>query len=434
MQTLLQGISQKARQKKNHRFRDLYRCINEKNLKYAWKSLNKSAAAGVDNVTAKEFEMKLDGNIKKVVAELKNKRYRAKMVRRVYINKGNGKMRPLGVPAIIDKLLQIVVSQILSAIYEQDFYSNSYGYRPKKSPHNAITDLSRELQYGMYNYLVEADIKGFFDNMNHEWIVRMLEERIDDRAFIWLIKKWLKAGILEEDGKVIKPVTGSPQGGIVSPVIANIYLHYALDNWFEKIVKRNSRGDAYLCRYADDFICAFRNKEDADRFYIGIGKRLEKFGLELSKEKTNIIEFSRYRIETNGRFDFLGFEFRWAYARSGKRIVKKRTSPKRMRKSLKQFTIWCRRILRMRLKEIFSQLNAKLRGYYNYYGIIGNAFSLHKFYYLIKRILFKWLKRRSHRGRFFWYNFNRYTKIYKVEEPRIVKSRYSQRYFDFCFV
>lgn len=433
MQTLLQGISQKAKREKKHRFRDLYRFINEENLRYAWKLLNKRAAAGVDRVTAREFESNLDENIK-VVDNLKNKRYRAKMVRRVYIDKGNGQRRPLGIPALVDKLLQIVVSQMLIAIYEQDFYANSYGYRPNKNPHEAITDLSRELQYGKYNYIVEADIKGFFDNMNHEWIVKMLEQRIEDRAFTWLIKKWLKAGILEEDGKVIKPITGSPQGGIVSPVIANIYLHYVLDNWFEKVVKKESRGEAYLCRYADDFICAFRYKEDADRFYREVGNRMGKFGLELAKEKTKIIEFSRYRIEKKGRFDFLGFEFRWAYARSGKRIVKKRTSPRRMQKSLKQFTIWCRGIRSMRLSEIFKQLNLKLRGYYNYYGIIGNSLSLNKFFHVLRRILFKWLKRRSHKGRLNWYKCDRYLKIYKVEEPRIVQSRYKQLYFDFCFV
>jgi group II intron reverse transcriptase/maturase len=287
----------------------------------------------------------------------------------------------------------------------------------------------------MYNHIVEADIKGFFDNMEHEWIIRMLEERVDDRAFLWLIKKWLKAGILEEDGKVIHPQTGSPQGGIVSPVIANVYLHYALDNWFEKVMKKRCRSDAYLCRYADDFICAFRYQSDAEKFHAELGKRMEKFGLELAPEKTKRIQFSRYRIGNgNGRFDFLGFEFRWDYSRNGKTIVKGRTSPKRMRKTLKIFTEWCKTILRMRLKEIYSRLNSKLRGYYNYYGIIGNIKSLHSIFYLMKRVLFKYLTKRSHRRRFYWKTFNWLARLYKLEQPRITQSAYKQGNFDFSFV
>ena len=304
MQTKIQGIANKAKQNKKYRFRDLFRMIDEEALIGAWKLLNKKAAAGIDKVTARKYEENLKGNIMQIVGKLKKKRYRAKMVRRTYIPKGKGKMRPLGIPAVEDKLIQIVVAQILNAIYEQDFIPNSFGYRKNRNPHQAIQQITEELQYGMYNYVVEADIKGFFDNMKHEWIVQMLEQRVDDKAFIWLIKKWLKAGVMEEDGKVLHPITGSPQGGIVSPVLANIYLHYALDLWFEKKVKTASKGESYICRYADDFICAFRFATDANKFYQILGVRLKKFGLELSKEKTNIIQFSRYRIGQNGRFDF----------------------------------------------------------------------------------------------------------------------------------
>jgi group II intron reverse transcriptase/maturase len=432
MQTRLQGIANKAKQNKKYRFRDLFRMIDEEALIRAWKLLNKKAAAGIDKVTARKYEEHLKGNIEGIVENLKKKRYRAKMVRRTYIPKGKGKMRPLGIPAIEDKLIQIVVAQILNAIYEQDFIPNSFGYRKNRNPHQAIQQITEELQYGMYNYIVEADIKGFFDNMNHEWIVKMLEQRIDDRAFIWLIKKWLKAGVVEEDGKVLHPITGSPQGGIVSPVIANIYLHYALDLWFEKEVKAGSKGESYICRYADDFICAFRFKTDADKFYQTLGVRLKKFGLELSKEKTNIIQFSRYRIGQNGRFDFLGFEFRWALSRSKKRIVKKRTTPKKLEKSIKNFTQWCRTIMSMRLKDIFRKLNVKLRGYYNYYGIIGNYESMAKFFYRSMKILFKWLKRKSHKKRLNWNKFNRWTEIYGICKPRIIYGRFEQQKFGFA--
>jgi len=215
-------------------------------------------------------------------------------------------------------------------------------------------------------------------------------------------------------------------------VIANIYLHYALDIWFERKVKRSSRGETYLCRYADDFICAFRNRADADEFYRILGMRLKKFDLELSKEKTNIIQFSRYRIGRNGRFDFLGFEFRWAISKTKKRIIKKRTMPKKLEKSINNFTQWCRTILSMRKKDIFKKLNSKLRGYYNYYGLIGNYESMAKFFYRSMRILFKWLKKKSHKKRLNWSKFNRWTEIYGICKPRIRYSRYQQQ--DFCFV
>ena len=260
--------------------------------------------------------------------------------------------------------------------------------------------------------------------MEHEWIEKMLEQRIDDRAFMRLIKKWLRAGILEEDGKVIHPATGTPQGGIVSPVIANIYLHYALDNWFERVVKPRCKGNAYLCRYADDFVCAFQYRSDAEKFYVALGMRLNKFGLDVAIEKTKIIQFDRNKDEGNGRFDFLGFEFRWGRTRKGKMGIKKRTAPNRLRKSIMKFTEWCRKIGSMSKRQIFKKLNAKLRGYYNCYGIIGNYKSVGKFFYRAMKILFKWLKRKSFKHRLSWEKFNKYLEIYRVEKPRIVHVYY----------
>ena len=261
MQTSLQAIAQKAKQLRQYRFRDLYRMIDERALYEAWREINKQAAPGIDKVTAQEFAKDLDQNIRETVEKLKKKNYRAKLVRRKDIPKGNGKTRPLGIPVVADKLVQRAAAKILEAIYEQDFLSNSYGYRPNVGPLTAVDDLTRELRCGIYNYIVEADIKGFFDNLDHEWLLKMLEQRVDDKAFIGLIRKWLKAGILNTDGQVIHPVTGTPQGGIISPVLANIYLHYALDLWFEKVVKPNSEGRAYICRFADD--CAPRRRGEA---------------------------------------------------------------------------------------------------------------------------------------------------------------------------
>ena len=433
MQPSLQGIAEKARRLKGYRFRDLYRMLNEEMLLEAWKSVNKGASAGVDRVKAEEYGKDLEKHIAEVVDNLKGKRYRVKLVRRVNIPKGDGKTRPLGIPAVSDKLVQMAVAWILMAIYEQDFMGCSYGYRPGVGAQDAVRDLTKELQFGRYNYVVEADIKGYFDSIDHEWLLKMLEQRIDDRAFIGLVRKWLKAGILETDGKVVHPVTGTPQGGVVSPVLANIYLHYALDVWFEKVVKPRCDGAAYLCRYADDFVCAFQYKKEAERFYRALKARLRKFGLELSEEKTNIIPFSRRRKEEKSWFEFLGFEFRWGISRNGKDIVKRRTSREKLRKSLKNFNIWCQRIRGLKLKRIIELLNVKLRGYYNYYGVIGNYKSLDEFFYQVRRILFKWLNRRSQKRSYNWEKFNRMLKIYRLEFPRIVEHRTNQINLGFSF-
>lgn len=251
-QTSLRGIANKAALQKTYRFRSIARILTVDFLLLNWDSINKKAASGIDNVSASEYEKNLQGNIENLVESLKGNRYKAKLVKRHYIPKANGQMRPLGIPAIDDKVLQTGVKAILEAIYEQDFLPCSYGYRPHRGAKDAIKDLYQELSRGKYNYIVEADIKGYFDNIDHTHLLNMLALRIDDKRFLGLIRKWLKAGILDTDGQVIHPATGTPQGGIVSPVLANVYLHYALDLWFESVVKPHCRGVAYLCRYADD--------------------------------------------------------------------------------------------------------------------------------------------------------------------------------------
>jgi len=420
MQTSLQGIAKKAKQNKKHRFRDLYRLLNEENLLDCWPYLNNQAASGIDRISSQEFEADLSGNISQLVKSLKEKRYRAKLVRRVDIPKGNGKYRSLGIPTVGDKLIQKAVARILEAIYEQDFLNCSYGYRPAIGAKDAVRDISTTLLMGRYGYILEADLQGFFDHIDHQWLGRMLEERIDDKAFLNLIAKWLKAGILSTDGKILHPVTGTPQGGIVSPILANIYLHYVLDLWFEKKVKPNCQGEAYLCRYADDFICAFRFKADAGKFYQSLVERLEKFGLSLSPDKTRIIKFSRFE-KGNNYFEFLGFEFRWGISRKGKDMIKRRTSRKKLRASLNRFTQWARQCRNFRLRKIFTLLNVKLIGYYNYYGVIGNFASLQKFFFRAMRILYKWLNRRSQKRSFCYNTFNQTIKFYHIEKPRITE-------------
>jgi group II intron reverse transcriptase/maturase len=419
MQTSLRGIAKKAQEKKKHRFGNLYEMLNEENLVDCWRYIRKNAACGVDRVSAREYEENLEENIKRLVERLKTGSYRAKLVRRQYIPKGGGKTRPLGIPATEDKLLQVAVKRILEAIYEQDFLRCSYGYRPGKGALDAVDKLTIKLQFGRYNYIVEADIKGYFDNIDHEWLIRMLEERIDDGALVRLIKKWLKAGILDTDGKVKHPATGTPQGGIISPILANVYLHYVIDLWFHKVVKKHRRGEACLIRYADDFVCAFQHQEDAERFYRVLGKRLGKFGLEVSAEKTRVIPFHRYPPSGKSRFQFLGFEFYWGKDRGGKPHLKRRTSRKKLRNSLKRFTEWCVKNRNLKPRILLKRLNAKLRGYYNYYGVIGNYDSLKQFFLQVKRILFKWLNRRSQRRSYNWKGFDQVLEHYKIERPRI---------------
>ena len=316
VQTSLLEIANKARSEKRYRFRNLYRELNEELLLDSWRLLRKDAALGVDRISAAEYEANLEENINQLVERLKRKSYRARLVRRQYIPKGDGRMRPLGIPATEDKLLQLAVKRLLEAIFEQDFLSCSYGYRPRVGALEAVDQLTVMLQFGAYHQVVEADIRGFFDNLSHEWLMRMLGERIDDEPILRLIKKWLNAGVLDTDGKVLRPESGTPQGGIISPVLANVYLHYALDLWFAGVFQHSCKGKCFLHRYADDFVCGFEREEDAQRFYSELAERLRKFGLELAADKTRVIPFSRFRRgETS--FEFLGFEFRWGTDRKG---------------------------------------------------------------------------------------------------------------------
>ena len=420
MRTSLQGRAEQAKSQAKSRFRTLYGRRNEALLRDCWRDIRKDAAYGVDEVSAQAYERDLDDNISHLVEQLKRKSYRAKLVRRHYIPKGDGQLRPLGIPAVEDKLLQLAVTRLLTAIYEQDFLRCSDGYRPHIGALDAVDKLTIKRQFGRYNWVVEADIKGFFDNIDHDWMIRMLAERIDDQALLRLIKNWLKAGVLDTDGKVMHPVTGTPQGGIVSPILANVYLHYALDLWFEKVVKPSCRGEACLIRYADDFVCAFERQPEAERFYTMLGQRLGKFGLELSAEKTRVIPFSRQPPEPKTSFEFLGFECRWDKDRAGKDHVTRRTARKKLRNSLKRFTQWCRENRNLRLGVLFARLNAKLRGYYNYYGVPGNSAGLKQFFSQALGILKKWLNRRSQRRSYNWAGYTELLAHFNVARPRIV--------------
>jgi group II intron reverse transcriptase/maturase len=422
--TSLRGISNKAKLNKRHRFQNLYHSLNEELLLNCWPSLNKDASSGVDGVTWYEYSQRLHSNVKALVARLKSKQYRAKLVLRRYIPKDKTKLRPLGIPVIEDKLVQAGCTKILTAIYEQDFLSMSYGYRPERGALDAVRDLTFDLQFGCYGYVVEADIKGFFDNMDHDWLMRMLRERIDDRAFLGLIRKWLKAGILETDGQVIHPDTGSPQGGVISPVLANVYLHYALDLWFEKKVKRHCRGDVLINRYADDWVCAFRYLDDANRFFKVMPKRLRKFKLEIAPAKTHLIRFSRFHTSMSRGFEYLGFRFNWHPDRQGIPRVQRRTLSKKLQIACGKIKLWIKLNRHLCKREFIKGLNRRLKGHYNYYGVRGNHRRIDRFYWWAMQCMFKWLNRRGGQcSSYTWERFLTMLPLWGVARPRITEVR-----------
>ncbi len=424
MQTSLKGIANRAKEDKNCRFRSLTREINGHLLLECFENMNKTAASGVDKVSYKDYKENLYSNLESLLQRVKNGSYHASLVRRKYIPKGNGKLRPLGIPTIEDKLLQQAVRTILESIYEQDFLKSSYGYRPKIGARDAVEDLKCELNFGNYNYVVEADIKGFFDNINHEKLVDMLKKRIDDESFIRLIKKWLRAGVLDTDGKIIDPVTGTPQGGVISPMLANIYMHNVLNEWVENVVKVHCKGKVYLCVYADDFVCAFEKEEDANKFYAILPKRLGKYDLEVAPEKTKIIKFSRTGGESNGTFDFLGFEFSWSESKRKKtKYVRLATAKKRFKRSVENLKEWFQKNRNLAVSEIIRKLNRKLIGVYNYFGVIGNYDCLSKFYKITRVTLHKWLNKRSQKKSYTWEGFNKLLRIIPLALPRIVKRK-----------
>jgi group II intron reverse transcriptase/maturase len=393
-----------------------------------WRQLNRKAASGVDRVTAEAYEQDLEANIQSLAGRLKTKRYRTKLVRRVFIPKENGKERPLGIPTLEDRLVQLACARLLTAIFESDFLDSSYGYRPGRSAKEAVNDLRFNLQFGRYGYVVEADIEGFFDHMSHEWLLRMLRQRIDDEAFISLIGKWLRAGVLERDGRVVHPDTGTPQGGVVSPVLANIYLHYALDLWFEKVVKGHSEGDAFVLRYADDFVCAFQRRTDAEKFFKVLRQRLGKFNLSLAPGKTRLMRFSRFHPSRSRRVVFLGFETCWGHDRQGRVRVLQRTARKNLQRACRRIKEWIKGNRHLKGAEYIRALNRRLRGHFNYYSVVGNSRSLWRFYTWAVECSFKWLNRRGGKKKSFrWKVFNKAIERLGIVKPKLPLSMQRHR-------
>jgi len=405
METKLELITKRAKEDKKCKFSNLIHLLNAPNLTECFNMLKRGKAAGVDKVTVEEYEKNLQANLENLVANMKTMSYKPQPVRRTYIPKGDGsKFRKLGIPAVEDKVVQIAITRILEAIYETDFMHFSYGYRKGKSAHQALKLIDNTIMSSPVNYVIDADIKGFFDNVDHKWMLRCLEERISDTIFLRYIVRILKSGVME-DGYFQTTDKGNPQGGNISPVLGNIYLHYILDLWTEKKLKKEFRGYLSMVRYADDFVILIEHKDEAYLIMEALEKRLHKFGLELSKEKTQIVRFTIHSMhsmrerdddEGNGTFDFLSFTHYVGKSRKGRAKVARKTAKDRFLRAGKKVKMW---LLinrnRFRLKDIMKRIALMLHGHYRYYGVSDNKRHLNRFLELVQRLLYKWLNRRS---------------------------------------
>lgn len=421
MITALQAIAIKSRESPKHRFQNLAGLLTKGHLMQSWRQLNQHAKPGIDGVTMSHYRENVSENIENLHLKLKGKTYRASAIQRVNIPKGNGKMRPLGLPTAEDKVVQQAVSTLVQSIWEEEFKPFSYGYRPSKSAHQAVNSLRMNLRCRPYGYIVEADIKGFFDNMSHDWLMKMLALRIDDEALLSLIRQWLKARIRQPDGCYEKPEKGTPQGGVISPVLANIYLHYVVDLWFARVVKPRMTGNCMLIRYADDFVVAFQYYDEAMRFYRTLPKRLDKFGLSLSAEKTRIMQFNRFRPGRERHFTFLGFEFYWDLDRNGKCCLRRRTARDKQRSAVKALVAWIKQNRCVKLNQLMPQFRRKLQGYQNYFGLPDNSSSLNRYSQHAIKALFKWLNRRSQRRSYNWNGFGAMLGYFQISNLRVRK-------------
>ena len=425
------ALKQKALKEKKHRFRHLYSAINLEMLYKCYYQLKASASAGIDGVSYAEYGERLGENLRGLLDRLKQKRYRAPHVRRSYIPKAGGKTRPLGIPTIEDKIVQQAASLLLESIFEADFSDQSRGYRKGQAGGRVVSkQLRDELQLGKYRYVVEADIKSFFDEMDHDWLCRMLEQRVDDRAFINLIRKWLKAGVFDPKmNKVEASIEGTPQGGVVSPVLANIYLHFVLDLWIESMMRKEFSGKVYFLRYADDIIVVFERQSDASYYMSQLPARLAKFNLRLAEEKSSLVKFNSWEADSSGVFTFLGFDYYWGRATKNRnwRVVKRRTNKKKFRHAVLKFKEWIKKARNWPLKMILSSLRYKLRGYWNYYCVQSNGKMVSRYLRTVTWLVFKWLNRRSQRKSYSWKRFlHLWYHEWDIPKPKVVEG-----YIDF---
>jgi group II intron reverse transcriptase/maturase len=431
--TKLATLTQHARENPKARYTSLAYLLTEDFLALCFGELKRDKASGVDGVSVEEYGKNLTENLADLVRRLKAKQYKPQPVRRAYIPKGDGRLRGLGIPTVEDKVVQMGVKKILEAIFEVDFLDGvSYGFRPKQSCHDALDALDKTVMKQPVNYVVDVDIEKFFDTINHRWMMECLRQRVADSSLLRLIARILKAGVLE-GGKVEATEQGTPQGGNISPLLANIYLHYVLDLWFERKIKPQMKGYVRLIRYADDFVVCFQSEKEAHAFVEMLKERLAKFGLRMAEQKTRIIAFGRYvwqkaqrarqKVET---FDFLGFTHHCDRTRKGAFKLGRRTARKKFRQKVKELNGWLKRVRNcVKLTEWWKVLGQKLLGHYRYYGVSGNYPSLKRFYRLAFKMAYKWIQRRSQKG---WWGFAKYVRFvaeHPLPQPKIYRSLYT---------
>jgi group II intron reverse transcriptase/maturase len=432
--TKQQRIATLAKQSPDMAFTSLAYMMDLAWLFEAYQQTRKNGAAGIDGVTAAEYEQDLEGNLRRLLARAKSGSYRAPPVRRVYIPKGTStEVRPIGIPTLEDKILQRAVVMLLDPIYEQDFLDCSYGFRRQRSAHQALESLWKQTMDLEGGWILEVDIRKFFDHLDHGHLRELLQHRVNDGVLKKLINKWLKAGVME-DGNVSYPDSGSPQGGVISPLLSNVFLHYVLDVWFEEVVKPRLGGHAFLIRFADDFAIGFRSEADARRVMEVLPKRFAKYGLTTHPEKTRLVCFERPSTLTDdidsdsmqgssGTFDLLGFTHYWGRSRKGTWVVKRKTSSSRFTRAISKVAQWCRLNRHLPVSEQQLKLRQKLHGHYAYYGIRGNYAALARFKFEVHRRWHQWLNRRNRQRELTWDKFNRLLKRYPLPPPRIHQQR-----------
>lgn len=431
--TKLDRLARKARTEPAFRFTSLFHLLNVELLRGCFERLRGDAAAGIDQVTKEEYGLNLDSNLANLAGRLRKMAYIPLPVRRKWIPKpGSDKLRPLGIPCLEDKIVQAALVRILNPIYEQAFVDGSYGFRPGRGCHDALRALRRTVDAGNIHYLVEADIKGFFDHVDHEWLVKFLQHRIGDSRVLRMIVRFLKAGVVD-DGTLHHNEEGTPQGGVISPLLANVYLHYALDLWFGKVFRPTCIGEARLIRYADDFVVCFQTGQDARRFREELTGRLAKFNLEVEPSKTKVLEvgpMASARAKRRGErkpatFDFLGFTHFMSTTRDGKRFRMKRvTAGKRFRRSLMGFKEWLRQATTLPTRELWEGACRRIRGHFAYYGVTDNCKALVRFFEAAKWLLWKRLNRRGKRRSVTWPKFTLMERAFPLPKPRLQVSLY----------
>jgi group II intron reverse transcriptase/maturase len=416
-------VVERAQREPEGRFHSLAHLIDVPALGRAYDRQRKDAAVGVDGMTKEEYGQDLEERLRDLHARLRSKRYRHQPIRRVHIPKGQGKTRPIGISAFEDKLVQDALREVLEAVYEQDFLECSYGFRPERGAHDAVRTLSRIVGRDEVSWILEADVVSFFDSVDRNALVEMLQTRVADGSLLRLIGKCLHVGVLD-GAEFLRPETGTAQGSVLSPMLGNIYLHYVLDLWFETVVKPRMRGKATLIRYCDDFIIGFEREDDARRVMEVLGKRFGRFGLALHPAKTRLLPFRRPpKGQRNGKgpatFDFLGFTMHWRRSRKGWWGLRCKTRRASLRRAIQSVTEWCRRHRHLPVGDQHAALNRRLQGHFNYFGVNGNYRSLLLLVWATKRAWYKWLRRRSQRSRLPWGRFLALLERFPLPRPRI---------------